>query len=151
LNIVLDANILADYLLTFRPRHKAAVDLFQRLENRKYTLHMPAHAYLELFSTVISEWRTDPDKVVLKKLFHPRTGRPIEVVDINLKFVMNHLIRPMPQLKGGDLPYALLSIRNGMLLITEDLKLKRETNRCGGKAASILEAGSLLVNEPAGS
>jgi hypothetical protein len=145
-NIVLDTNVLADYLLTFRPRHEDARHLFERLEGAEYVLHIPAHSYFELFSTVISEWRTDSDKVVLEKLFRPGSGRRIEVITIDLNFVRNHLVRPMPGVTAGDLPYALLSIRDNMLLITEDIKLRDETNRCGGRAMNIFDATAFLAS-----
>ncbi len=145
MDILFDANVLADYLLTFRPRHAEARRLFERLEPTDHVIHIPAHAYLELFSTAISEWRNDPDKVVLERLFRPTTGRRVEVVAIDLKFVRNHLLRPMPMLTAGDLPYALLSIRDKMLLITEDIRLRDETNRNGGRAVGILEAEKLLA------
>jgi hypothetical protein len=144
-DILLDTNVLADYLLTFRPRHTEARRLFERLEGMDHVIHIPAHAFLELFSTVISEWRTDPDNVVLERLLRPGTRHRIEVVAINLKFVLNHLVRPMPMLRAGDLPYALLSIRDNMLLVTEDVNLRNETNRRGGRAVGILEAERLLT------
>ncbi len=145
MNIVLDANVLADLFLAFRPRHADARRLLDLLNERsEHVVHIPAHAYLELYSSAISEWRAEPENVVLDKLFRPLHALPIQVVSINLPFVRGHLIRPMPLVTAGDLPYALLSIQDKMLLITEDAKLKDETNRCGGHAVSIEAAEGLL-------
>ncbi len=136
-SFLVDACVVMDALLPFRPRHSSALALVREFEARKPTVYIPAHAYAEYAVTCIIHFKTAPEK------FRSQTiqpfglpNLPLQVIAIDEKFISDILVSPLPDLKSSDMLYFLIARYGNLTLITEDERLRKASIRGGVRAFS---------------
>ena len=143
-NILIDACVMMDALLTFRERHGAASSLLEAAKQNESRLHVPAHAWFEYAVTTIVHFKAGDiaDRQVIN-IAVPH-GLSFNVIALNNEYVQL-LLRsfagnPVPDLKSQDLIYFCIASEKGFPLVTEDAKLLRIARAGGIMAMTIDEA-----------
>jgi len=146
MDILLDTSVLLDFMLPYRQKHERAKILINFLSENNHTLYTPSHAWFEAVSAINCEARINPKDLASVKIY--RGNKKINIIQISIdkKFTDNHLSLPLPNLKSADMIYAVIAIKDKMILLTEDKKLLKEVNKLGGKALNIESAISEFIN-----
>ncbi len=144
-SFLLDACVMMDALLRFRPRHNSALAFVRELAARKATVYIPAHAYAEYVVTCFIHFKNEPGKLVgqpiLPSMF---PNLPLHVIAIDEKLISKILVSPLPDLKGSDMLYFLIARYDNLTLVTEDKRL-RNVSTSGGVRALSLESALLHI------
>src|ERR1041384_6699201 len=120
--VVIDTCVLLDIEFKHRGQHAAALNLARMLKVKDVTALVPAHWFFEFVSAVICEKKrlgAPLEQGVLKSDF----GFPLQMVPIDNTFINDFLAefkKRLIDLAGGDLIFAVIALKNGIPLITED-------------------------------
>jgi predicted nucleic acid-binding protein len=138
-SVLIDSNVMMDFLLPFREGHENARKLFELLAQKQTSCLVPSHGYFEYLTTAIIHFKREPDVVTQNPI--QALGLPniqLQVVSLTLDYV-NELLDglkggPYPDLKSQDMIFFCIARNRGAMLLTNDRKL-RNTARKGGIAA----------------
>jgi predicted nucleic acid-binding protein len=147
-NLLIDACVMMDVLLTFRERYGAASRLFQAAKQNETRLHVPAHAWFEYTVTTIVHFKAGDvvdDSIVNRTLSHDFAFNVIALDNQYVQSLLKSIAgRPVPDLKSQDLIYFCIASEKGFPLVTEDAKLRRIAKSAGITAITIDEAEQAL-------
>lgn len=145
---LIDACVMMDALLPFRPRHSSAFSLFREFEAKKTEVYVPAHAYAEYAVTCIVHFKNEPEKLTTHPI-RPAAfpNLPLQVIAIDQKLVDKVLVPPLPDLKSADMLYFLIARHGDLTLVTEDDRLRKVSLKGGLRAFSLEDALAHIRSE----
>jgi predicted nucleic acid-binding protein len=135
--VILDTQVLIDFAFQHRPRHEAAVRLFESLRSTDIPVVIPGHAIFE-YQSAFRQASNDPSSELAPQarsaqLYHLY---PVSIdqalFDASARF-------SLPRLRGGDLVFVALAAVLERPLVTEDSEIR-------GKAAE-LQVSVHSINE----
>jgi predicted nucleic acid-binding protein len=141
-SLILDSCVLLDILDESRARHGSAAKLRDHILTESITLREPTHCMFEVCARL-----KNPDYRRGMKLSRQLTiSAPlsIQLVSIDEKFFQDYYSDSLPYLKGGDLIFLALALKDREILITEDGELKKKSCAVGIRAYSIDEYLALI-------
>lgn len=149
-DVVMDTCILMDLLFAHRPAHLQAKRLAEVLNASQCTVFLPAHSYFELVSAMACQKRHSLNTPVLVGKREELLPFHTVVVSIDLQFVEDYLIWAAREghvidLKGGDMIFVALALRQKIALLSEDEKLRKAARKHDVAAFGIDEYLSRLL------